>query len=259
MAVTAQIDGNVCGQTQTISDTLHGQAQIVYTLNVYSADGLNGCGQPGKQVTFQINGQDVPTSVSWNNDHAREVTLNATAIASDIYLPVLMNSFIAAPDLVVTNITASTNNVQITLKNQGTTPVVEGFWVDVYLDPNPVPSQVNQIWNNLASEGLVWGVEGSALPLQPGQELTLTLNDSYYWPSESNFSGTMVASTQVYAQVDSVNTNPNFSYGGVLENHEAIGQPYNNIRGPVLSTAGVLAAPLAGHANPVGGSNLPPR
>jgi hypothetical protein len=136
------------------------------------------------------------------------------------------------PDLVVERLLVAPNGVQVTIKNQGTRAVTSGFWVDVYLNPSSPPTQVNQPWWSLSSEGLVWGVSGAALPLQPGQSLTLTINDSYYQPAYSTFSESIPAGTPVYAQVDSANLNS--SYGGVLESHEVSGAPYNNIAGPAF-------------------------
>jgi hypothetical protein len=56
----------------------------------------------------------------------------------------------------------------------------------------------------------------------------------------SNFTGTLPVGTPIYAQVDSYN--PFTTFGAVLENHEISGAPYNNILGPVLSTASTLPA-----------------
>lgn len=67
------------------------------------------------------------------------------------------------------------------------------------------PTAVNQIWQMVAAEGLVWGIEGAALPLLPGQTLTLTIGDAYYFSSVSVFSGVLAPGTAVYAQVDSAN------------------------------------------------------
>jgi hypothetical protein len=65
------------------------------------------------------------------------------------------------------------------------------------------------------------------------------------------------AGLAIYAQVDSASTL--HSYGAVLEKHEALGQPYNNISGPVASLAGetgILDAATDGqHAD----GPLPPR
>jgi hypothetical protein len=110
----------------------------------------------------------------------------------------------------------------------------DDFWVDFYVNPNPVPTGVNQIWNDgRSTQGIVWGVTAPALPLESGDVMTLTIGDAYYWPSISNFSGSLPAGTPVYAQVDSANANT--TYGAVLENHEIAGGTYNNIRGLVLS------------------------
>lgn len=141
------------------------------------------------------------------------------------------------PDLVVQQIIATENSLQIVIKNQGAGPVPpeHDFWVDVYINPNTPPVSVNDVWNFIGSEGLVWGVVAPAVPVQPGATVTLSIDDAYYWPSLSNISWPIPPDTPIYAQVDSANAES--IYGGVLENHEAAGGAYNNILGPVLSTS----------------------
>jgi subtilisin-like proprotein convertase family protein len=152
-----------------------------------------------------------------------------------VYLPVVQNDYKAeplAPDLVVVDIAATDDGrMRVVIKNEGSAPVTEAFWVDVYVNPNPVPTGVNQIWNDLASQGLVWGVTEDALPLAPGDILALTVGDAYYWPEYSQVSWPIPASKPIYAQVDSANTGT--TYGAVLETHELSGGAYNNIAGPV--------------------------
>jgi uncharacterized repeat protein (TIGR01451 family) len=161
-----------------------------------------------------------------------------------IYLPLILKSTTPpttrdlGPDLVVDRITISSNSVQIVIRNQGDTPVIDPFWVDLYIDPNPPPTGVNQIWNSLSSHGAVWGVVAPALPLEPGESFNLTYDDTYYWKSYSNISWPLSEGTPVYVQVDSANANT--TYGGVLENHEMDGGAYNNISGPVLSTLNTM-------------------
>jgi pimeloyl-ACP methyl ester carboxylesterase/subtilisin-like proprotein convertase family protein len=142
---------------------------------------------------------------------------------------------VIAPDLVVQEIIATENQIQVVIKNQGTDPVPpeHDFWVDVYINPKTPPTAVNQVWDFVGDEGLVWGVVAPAVPLQPGQTVTLTIGDGYYWPTLSKFSGAIPIGTPIYAQVDSANANT--TYGGVLESHEMEGGTYNNILGPVLS------------------------
>ena len=166
------------------------------------------------------------------------------------------------PDLVVQNVTATTNGViQVTIANQGTGPVTKEFWVDFYVNPNPVPTGVNQIWNDGRSTyGAVWGVTASALPsLTPGGgTLTLTVGDSYYWPSLSNYPASLPAETPIYVQVDSANTNT--SYGGALESHEVNGGAYNNIKAGqiTVSVADQVSPPLTEDTDP-SPANLPTR
>ena len=138
------------------------------------------------------------------------------------------------PDLVVERIVATSNNAQVVINNKSIAPVLSivAFRVDLYVNPNPVPTGVNQIWNDLADEGLVWGV---TVDVQAGGVITLTIGDEYYWPTFSNLTGALAEGTPVYAQADSASTDT--TYGAVLENHEITGGEYNNVSGPVLSTA----------------------
>jgi len=167
----------------------------------------------------------------------------------EIYLPLIMNSYGTstpeptpeptpgpgpAPDLVVEQLNVGSNGVQVVIKNQGNAPIptTDVFWVDLYIDPDPVPTGVNQTWDDgRCAEGMVWGISAPALPLGPGDTVTLTNGDAFYWPEYSNFSGAIQAGSAVYAQVDSANVNT--AHGGVLESHEIAGGPYNNISGPV--------------------------
>lgn len=74
----------------------------------------------------------------------------------------------------MTQIVATATGIQVVIQNQGDSPVpvnVENeFWVDVYLNPHPAPTAVNQTWPYLGTQGLVWGVTVDALPaLVPGE------------------------------------------------------------------------------------------
>jgi len=157
-----------------------------------------------------------------------------------IYLPLIFKNYaatVSAPDLVVTSLTATGSEVQVVIKNQGAatgTSLADEFWVDFYVDPNPVPTGVNQVWDDGRSTyGIAWGITQDALPLAAGAEITLTYSTApgapnlYYMPSVSNMPATLVAGTPVYAQVDSANASTN--YGAVLETHEILHTAYNNI------------------------------
>jgi uncharacterized repeat protein (TIGR01451 family) len=153
-----------------------------------------------------------------------------------IYLPLVMQNFVIAPDLVVERVVATRRSVRVTIKNQGNAPVLLGdpFWIDLYVDPDPVPTAVNQPWDYLCKYGAAWGITEPALPLEPGGSVTLTIGDNYYWPELSDFPASLPVGTPIYVQVDSVDLST--TYGAVLEDHEITGEPYNNITGPVFST-----------------------
>jgi subtilisin-like proprotein convertase family protein len=180
-----------------------------------------------------------------------ELTMTAPNL---VYLPLVQNNYKAeplAPDLVVADIAPTDDGrMRVVIKNEGSAPVNEAFWVDVYVNPNPAPTGVNQIWNDLASQGLVWGVTEDALPLEPGDILALTVGDAYYWPEYSRVSWPIPTSTPVYAQVDSANAGT--TYGAVLETHEMSGGAYNNIAGPVY----MVQEPQDGGTPPAAGSSI---
>ena len=151
-----------------------------------------------------------------------------------VYLPLVSRNPVIAPDLVVQSLVVTNRSLRVIIFNRGNAPVNDEFWVDVYINPQPAPTHVNQVWWMLGSEGLVWGVKAPALPIQPGQTVELIIGDGYYNSGLSAFSGWIPNGTPVYAQVDAANTGT--SYGGVLENHEITGGVYNNIAGPVYPT-----------------------
>jgi uncharacterized repeat protein (TIGR01451 family) len=180
------------------------------------------------------------TAVVTASNSINVMTATTTISITDfvrIYLPVVMRNYVAAPDLVVERITALSNSVQVVVRNEGDTSVVDEFWVDAYLDPTTPPTAVNQTWQHVGDHGIVWGVTSDALPLKPGEAITLTVTPAgggYYHADLSNVSWPLAPGTRVYAQADSAHTET--SYGGVMENHEIIGGAYNNITGPVISS-----------------------
>jgi hypothetical protein len=146
----------------------------------------------------------------------------------DLYLPLIFKDFAPAPDLVATNLEATSSAVTVTVQNIGNGPVGDAFWLDVYFNPNATPS-LNQRWQDIAPAGAVWGVTGAGLnSLTPGGTLTLTSGGAYYFPNFSSAPPWPVGAN-VFAQVDSVNYST--SYGAVQESNES-----NNVFGPVAST-----------------------
>jgi uncharacterized repeat protein (TIGR01451 family) len=153
-----------------------------------------------------------------------------------IYLPVIAYNFVTAPDLVITSLTAVANGVELVIENQGNAATNAAFWVDLYVDPDPPPAAANDVWNDGRSAyGLAWGV---TVNLNPGAALTLVYSNEpgapnlYLMPEFSHFPSQLAAGTAVYAQVDSARVDS--PHGAILEIHEILGQPYNNIIGPVI-------------------------
>ena len=142
------------------------------------------------------------------------------------------------------NAKATSHGITVTVENRGTEPVIDQFWVDVYINPSTVPTGTQQVWSDLGGQGLVWGITEDALPLEAGSTIILTVGDEHYWPALSYAAWPLLAGTPVYAQAD--------SYGGaagigtVLEGHEFVDGFYNNISGPISVEASDGPSPLLG-------------
>ncbi|MEJ2746306.1 MAG: Ig-like domain-containing protein [Anaerolineae bacterium] len=166
------------------------------------------------------------------------------------FLPVALNNFVTAPDLVITSLQGSSDYVEVVIENQGNQATNSGFWVDFYVAPNPAPQAANELWPDLSDEGIAWGVTTA---IQPGQVLTLTYSTApgasnlYYSAADSYFTGSLAAGTPIYAQVDSAHVgHPD---GAISEIHELLGGAYNNIfqatavDNPTGQMQGVTAVP----------------
>jgi len=156
------------------------------------------------------------------------------------YLPTTYIGAGFVPDLVVESITVNSDSAIVVIKNQGvghvepTTP----FWVDLYVDPKPMPKGPNDVWDRFCTQGLVWAVRlDDGRTLKAGETLTMTYchgqenQDSYYWPKLSSFDGQLDPGTTIAVQVDSANTDT--TYGAVLEMHDVYSTTYNNISSAV--------------------------
>jgi hypothetical protein len=105
--------------------------------------------------------------------------------------------------------------------------------VDVYINPDPAPSGVNQRWQDLGSQGLAWVVAADVFStLEAGAVHTLTVGSADYRADLSQISWPLPSDALIYAQVDSFDASSTF--GAVLESHEIDRVRYNNISGPVL-------------------------
>ncbi|HID53032.1 MAG TPA: tandem-95 repeat protein, partial [Anaerolineae bacterium] len=199
----------------------------------------------GATVTYTPNagetGNDSFTyTIEDGNGGSATAAVNVHIGPYQLFLPLVVKPgpVVDAPDLVVTNISASSSDVQVTIRNQGTTATATGFWVDFYVDPNPVPTHANQLWDDLGNEGIAWGI---TISVNPGESLTLIYStapgapNTFVSADDTNFAGTMAAGTAVYAQVDSAHVG--HVNGAIEETHEILGGVYNNVSQMFTSTA----------------------
>jgi hypothetical protein len=164
-------------------------------------------------------------------------TATVTILDNDatLFLPLVLDGVSFLPDLVVRDLQAAANSVTLVIANQGQGAVTTPFWVDLYVDPVPLPTGVNQIWPDLATQGLVWGVTA---PLQVGEVVTLTQHGNFYRGDYSEITWPLPAGAMIYVQVDSAHAETD--YGAVLEDHESVGEAYNNIASTTVPDGGAL-------------------
>lgn len=218
------------GETQTVAVDVHGDATVEPD-ETFHVD-LSNVSAAGRDVTL-ADGRGTGT------------ILNDDGITALAYLPVVQAPAPVYPDLVVDELSGG-DEIRVVIRNQGAALVADAFWVDLYVDPDRPPAAVNETWTTVGDYGAVWGVGADALPLLPGEALTLTLGDAYYEPALSLLPATIASGTPLYAQVDSANAETD--YGAVLETHEAAGAPYNNIAGPVTMSVSVAVPGAASSA-----------
>jgi uncharacterized repeat protein (TIGR01451 family) len=175
---------------------------------------------------------------------------------SVIYLPLVMKENLVAPDLIVDVLLAATDGVTVVIKNVGNASVFNSFWVDAYVNPDPPPAGVNDVWHDGRSvEGVAWGVDDPLLAqLTPGGAITLTIDSAH--PDFTVLDG-FTPGDVVYVQVDSANLTA--TYGGVLEGHEISGGPYNNIVQTVVNPGPPAQIRSQWQFNAPTGDSLPDR
>jgi len=223
------------GNTVTWSGAIPGGSAVVLEIEATILPGFRGQVVSNQgQIFYDGDGDGQNEATTFTDDPAQPGTFDATTFTiqaiTTLYLPLIMNGSVHAPDLVITAVSASSDLIEVTIENQGTAATANGFWVDFYINPSTPPSGPNQLWYDLADEGLAWGVTEL---LSPGESLTLVYSTDpnapnlYFAPDESLYNGSLPTGTLVYVQVDSAREN--VTYGGILETHEILGGPYNNI------------------------------
>lgn len=170
------------------------------------------------------------------------VEQEGAAASNLIYMPIIFKDASFVPDLVITNITATSSDIQVTIQNQGNAAVTDAFWIDVYYDLGSAPV-INQ------QGPLYWGlsVPNGGIPIAAGESITLSLASPYYFEGSLPNSG-----AEVYGYVDAIDHAT--TYGAVQESNEG-----NNVFGPVTATGGsATSAPIPSNS-PTNQNGLPLR
>jgi uncharacterized repeat protein (TIGR01451 family) len=242
------------GQPVNFTAAITQGTNVSYTWDF--GNGITGVGRTPDQ-TYTTAGPYTAVVTASNSASVLTATtmVSVTApVTRSTYLPLVFNHYVPAPDLVVEEIVATPDQIQVVIRNVGDASVEDEFWVDGYIDPNPAPTAVNQTWPDLTDQGLVWGVEAD---LAPGEALTLTVDGPFYWATLSNVTWPLAVGTPVYAQVDSAHAET--GYGAVLEVHEIHNWPYEN---NILHTVVAASAVIPETSRPfrlVGPAHVPPR
>ena len=157
-----------------------------------------------------------------------------------VYNSIVLKHVSFTPDLVVTSIRLSQDDIEVVIQNLGLRVTDSDFWVDLYISPDAPPTTVNETWATQGGEGLAWGL--TDLKIYPQESVTLTLASPYLDWAESSFSGQISLGAPIYVQVDAAHVGTD--YGNVLENHEVQETIYNNITTVSASTAVSVTVPI---------------
>jgi hypothetical protein len=86
VTVQAWVNGKLCGQAETQKRPLDGVDKLTYAVKVPADDDMSadGCGAPGRTVTFKVGGKSVPVGTAWDN---RRVTRWELSLDPHVYLP----------------------------------------------------------------------------------------------------------------------------------------------------------------------------
>ncbi len=172
--------------------------------------------------------------------------VNYTPWLRRIYLPLATRNFTPMPDLRVTSLAVEPGDltaghpVTITVEVQNVGQVAAGpFWVDLYDNPAPPPTEANQIWNYVCSGpledcyGIAWYLDG----LGPGESVVLSSAGGFEAP-QTHWLGYFVQPGRhdLYAFADTWNYS--VWYGAVEEHGEGVDNRYGPVSVCVLPGAG---------------------
>ena len=209
----------------------------------------------GDRITTTLAFQVITGSMGWSLENCaylswdssqEEMCFTTTANPATIYLPLIMRNFTPMPDLQVASLTVAPSNptagqpVTITIIVENVGEAAAGpFWVDLYDNPAPPPTEANQPWNSLCSGpladcyGIAWYVTGG---LGAGESVALTSLSGYeaaqtHWPGYFAQNGNHA----LYTFADSWNWN--VQHGAVEERNEGLDNRFGPVSTAVAASA----------------------
>ncbi|HSJ57344.1 MAG TPA: PKD domain-containing protein, partial [Anaerolineae bacterium] len=214
------------GETVTFAAAADGTPAITFDWDF--GDGTTGTGQNPTHVYAAAGSYSVVVMAA-NCDGITATqthTLTVQPARYYYYLPIAVNGYLGLrPDLVGSFTLAPDQDVYqpdeevvitVVITNVGTA-VADGFWVDFYINPDPVPTGPGLLWHDVCGlfpcYGLVWDVPAG---LAPGQSVTLTSTLDSFDPSRTKWLGYFApGTTDLYLFVDS--WDPSTAWGAVQE------------------------------------------
>jgi uncharacterized repeat protein (TIGR01451 family) len=160
-----------------------------------------------------------------------------------IFLPII-NKNCCFANLVITNFSVNTAvnppTVSVEVTNQGLGSTGGGFWVDLYVNPNPLPVSLlnaanpgDRRWQRLRTnvdQGIAWEV---ATALGPGDSIVLTQSSPQINATQTKWTGLPAGEHKFYAFADSFDADNN-RYVQINEGNDA--NELDNQAGPEPST-----------------------
>ena len=88
--VQAWINGNLCGEAVVVDY----QGSLAYAVHVEAADPFtpDGCGDNGAEITFTVDGQELPELVSWDNSQSWYWSIIIEEPGTTVFLPIVRRS-----------------------------------------------------------------------------------------------------------------------------------------------------------------------
>ncbi|GAB4431600.1 MAG: hypothetical protein Kow0031_12700 [Anaerolineae bacterium] len=194
----------------------------------------------GTALSNYANAASAATPVITSNVVAH--TVITVPPAGPVFLPIISKNC-CYPNLVITNFQVNTSvnppAVTVVVSNIGLGSTGSGFWVDLYVNPSPLPASLlndanpgDRRWQRLRTnvdQGIAWEI---TTPLAPGGSITLTQTSPQVNPIQTKWTGLSGGPHNFYTFADSFDADNN-RYVEINEGSDA--NELDNQSGPVSS------------------------